>query len=93
MKKIFLLFLVLPFFFLACGDDKKNDKDSPKEKEETQTLNSESDFYSGKVVILYNNGNIKYVENFRNGIKEGEYLNCYQKNNKELLLFQNIYLF
>ncbi|HBS86647.1 MAG: hypothetical protein A2W91_11515 [Bacteroidetes bacterium GWF2_38_335] len=85
MKKLVLL-LALPFIFFSCSEEKKSDeKKDEKKTENAQVINKEQkgNLYSGKVVILYKNGNIKYVENYKNGIKEGDYMNYYKTGTKK----------
>lgn len=40
-------------------------------------------FYTGKIVDFYNNGNIKYVENFVKGKKTGKYTNWHKNGRKK----------
>lgn len=83
MKKLLLILVVCTFVF-ACSDDKKSGDEKKENKEESLVIdNDNSNFYTGKVVILYKNGNIKYVENYLDGIKQGEYMNCYKTGEKK----------
>lgn len=83
MKKLLLIVVACTFLF-ACSDEKKSEDNEKTKKEETSVVNkNEGNFYTGKVVILYKNGNIKYVENYRDGIKEGDYMNCYKTGSKK----------
>lgn len=68
----------------SCSDEKKSENKEKENKEESLVIEKDdSNFYSGKVVILYQNGNIKYVENYQNGVKQGEYMNCYKSGTKK----------
>lgn len=76
MKYFFLISVVI-IVFVSCNND-------------TQKTNNKVEFkvdersYSGQIVEFYKNGTRKYLVNYDNGIKDGDYETWFKSGNKKI---------
>jgi len=81
MKYTFIIAFVI-LFAIACTNDPA-DNEQPEKKENVAGIAGVNKSYTGKVVLYYDNGQLKHEENLYEGIKHGKYLDWFKCGQKK----------
>ena len=74
----YLLIATITILFSSCN------KGLDKESNQKIEINIDKQFYSGQIIEFYKNGVRKYLVNYKNGVKNGDYERWFKSGNKKV---------